>query len=251
MHTAQRTHGFTESVIRGMTRLAREHGAINLAQGFPDYDPPRPLLEALARHVLTPGHQQYAPMPGLDEATLRSWNGIGKDLAGRIREIALSGDCAIRQELLTEFPVTLLEVMRLQGVGPKTVAVLYRELRIRSLEDLEAAATAGFTWGVMEKILKGHASVLGMCSGIVAGLVVITPACGFVTANGAMIIGVLAAIIIPTVGKVRESAQRTVDASNLREILKAALLYAADHNDRLPDPAALAAEFPEVAPAFR
>jgi prepilin-type N-terminal cleavage/methylation domain-containing protein len=65
------------------------------------------------------------------------------------------------------------------------------------------------------------------------------------------IIGVLAAIIIPTVGKVRESAQRTVDASNLREILKAAMLYANDHNDRLPDPAALAAEFPEVAPAFR
>jgi prepilin-type N-terminal cleavage/methylation domain-containing protein len=65
------------------------------------------------------------------------------------------------------------------------------------------------------------------------------------------IIGVLAAIIIPTVGKVRESAQRTVDASNLREILKAALLYAHEHNDRLPDPAALAAEFPDVAPAWR
>ena len=58
-----------------------------------------------------------------------------------------------------------------------------------------AAATAGFVWGIMEKILKGHASILGICSGIVAGLVVITPACGFVDATGAMIIGVLAAII--------------------------------------------------------
>ena len=58
-----------------------------------------------------------------------------------------------------------------------------------------AAATAGFVWAIMEKILKGHASILGMCSGIVAGLVVITPACGFVDATGAMIIGVLAAII--------------------------------------------------------
>jgi len=38
-------------------------------------------------------------------------------------------------------------------------------------------------------------SVLGFCSGIVAGLVVITPACGFVTATGAMIIGVLAAVV--------------------------------------------------------
>src|SRR5688572_7136014 len=49
---------------------------------------------------------------GLDEAGLRAWNGIGKDLAGRIREIALTGDCAIRQELLTEFPETLLEGLR-------------------------------------------------------------------------------------------------------------------------------------------
>ena len=80
---------------------------------------------------------------GLDEAALRAWNGIGKDLAGRIREIALTGDCAIRRELLTEFPETLLEVLRLQGVGPKTVAVLYKELRIKSLADLAEAAKAG------------------------------------------------------------------------------------------------------------
>ena len=53
------------------------------------------------------------------------------------------------------------------------------------------------------------------------------------------IIGILAAIIIPTVGTVREKAQRTVDASNLREIAKAAMIYASDNNDRLPDPAVL------------
>ena len=41
MHTATRTHGFTESVIRGMTRLANEHAAINLAQGFPNFAAPR------------------------------------------------------------------------------------------------------------------------------------------------------------------------------------------------------------------
>jgi Amt family ammonium transporter len=58
-----------------------------------------------------------------------------------------------------------------------------------------AAGTAGAVWGLIEKILKGHASILGMCSGIVAGLVVITPACGFVDATGAMIIGVLAAVV--------------------------------------------------------
>lgn len=80
---------------------------------------------------------------GLDESALRSWNGIGKDLAARIREIALTGTTDLRQELLTEFPETLLDVLKLQGVGPKTVAVLYRELRIKSLDDLAAAAKAG------------------------------------------------------------------------------------------------------------
>jgi Amt family ammonium transporter len=58
-----------------------------------------------------------------------------------------------------------------------------------------AAATAGFVWAILEKVIKGHASILGMCSGVVAGLVVITPACGFVDATGSIIIGVLAAII--------------------------------------------------------
>lgn len=58
------------------------------------------------------------------------------------------------------------------------------------------------------------------------------------------IIGILAALIFPTIGKVRETAQRTVDANNLREIVKAASIYAADNNDRLPDPIAIAAQYP-------
>jgi len=58
-----------------------------------------------------------------------------------------------------------------------------------------AAATAGFVWAVAEWILRGKPSVLGFCSGIVAGLVVITPGAGFVTATSAVIIGVLAGVI--------------------------------------------------------
>jgi aminotransferase len=57
--TARRLSGFTESVIRGMTRLANQHGAINLSQGFPDFDPPEPLLAALERATRGP-HHQYA-----------------------------------------------------------------------------------------------------------------------------------------------------------------------------------------------
>lgn len=51
MPTARRTHGFSESVIRGMTRLANEHGAINLAQGFPNFPTPDLLKEAAAKAI--------------------------------------------------------------------------------------------------------------------------------------------------------------------------------------------------------
>jgi aminotransferase len=51
MHTARRTHGFTESVIRAMTRVATEHGAINLAQGFPNFPCPDVLKEAAAKAI--------------------------------------------------------------------------------------------------------------------------------------------------------------------------------------------------------
>lgn len=51
MKTAIRTHGFTESVIRGMTRLANLHDAINLAQGFPNFPAPQVLKEAAAKAI--------------------------------------------------------------------------------------------------------------------------------------------------------------------------------------------------------
>jgi Amt family ammonium transporter len=58
-----------------------------------------------------------------------------------------------------------------------------------------ATATASFVWPTMEYFLKGKATVVGFCSGAVAGLVVITPACGYVTPMGGMIIGVIAGTI--------------------------------------------------------
>lgn len=57
------------------------------------------------------------------------------------------------------------------------------------------AAIAGFVWAVAEWLTRGKPSVLGFCSGIVAGLVVITPAAGFVSANSSVIMGVLAGLV--------------------------------------------------------
>lgn len=57
--TSQRTREFTESVIRRMTRISNASGAINLAQGFPDFDPPEALLHA-AERAARHGPHQYA-----------------------------------------------------------------------------------------------------------------------------------------------------------------------------------------------
>ncbi|MDB5046967.1 MAG: ammonia channel protein [Fibrobacteres bacterium] len=58
-----------------------------------------------------------------------------------------------------------------------------------------ATAVAAFVWPMLEWIFRGKPTVLGFCSGAVAGLVVITPATGFVNATGAVIIGVLAGLV--------------------------------------------------------
>ena len=58
-----------------------------------------------------------------------------------------------------------------------------------------ATAVASFVWPMLEWIVRGRPSVLGFCSGAVAGLVVITPACGFVSPKGAFIIGVAAGLV--------------------------------------------------------
>jgi Amt family ammonium transporter len=58
-----------------------------------------------------------------------------------------------------------------------------------------AAAVASAVWPLLEWVTRGKPTVLGFCSGAVAGLVVITPGAGFVTATGAVIIGVLAGVV--------------------------------------------------------
>ncbi len=58
-----------------------------------------------------------------------------------------------------------------------------------------AAAVGSFVWPMLEWVVRGKPSILGFCSGAVAGLVVITPAAGFVTPGAALVIGVLAGVV--------------------------------------------------------
>jgi DNA polymerase (family X) len=68
--------------------------------------------------------------------------GIGKDLAGKIQEIVETGTCATLTELEGEMPPGLPEMLTLASLGPKKAAALYRELGVRTLQELAAAAEA-------------------------------------------------------------------------------------------------------------
>jgi DNA polymerase (family 10) len=83
------------------------------------------------------------PVARMDDEQLRQLPGIGRDLAAKIRELADTGVCGYHQELLQEFPPTILDLLRLQGVGPKTVALLYTALNIKTVDELAEAARSG------------------------------------------------------------------------------------------------------------
>src|SRR5437870_13294327 len=61
---SQRAEGFTESVIREMTRLCQAYSAINLTQGFPDFDPPDRVKRAASR-AIRQGYNQYSTTHGV------------------------------------------------------------------------------------------------------------------------------------------------------------------------------------------
>ncbi len=63
--------------------------------------------------------------------------GIGKGLAAVLREIDQRGSCERRDELLTRFPACSLEFLKIQGLGPKGIALLFQHFQVSSMEELE------------------------------------------------------------------------------------------------------------------
>ena len=57
---SDRTASFTDSVIRRMTRISNQYGAVNLSQGFPDFDPPKPILDRLSQVAYEDYHQSVS-----------------------------------------------------------------------------------------------------------------------------------------------------------------------------------------------
>ena len=81
---SDRVGTFTDSVIRRMTRICNKYGAINLSQGFPDWDPPQEMLDALARASKPGPHHQYSITFGAknfrDAICAKQSKAIGRDI---------------------------------------------------------------------------------------------------------------------------------------------------------------------------
>jgi DNA polymerase (family 10) len=69
--------------------------------------------------------------------------GVGEGIAAKLRELVETGVCLYHEELLSEIPRSLLDLLKLPGLGPKGVSLVFRELGVRSAEDLEAAIADG------------------------------------------------------------------------------------------------------------
>jgi DNA polymerase (family 10) len=88
--------------------------------------------------------------------------GIGKGMAANIQEIETRGSLKLRDELLTKYRPTMLELLKLPGMGPKTVALLWEALQVSNVEQLQAAIDAGklaslprFGQKLIEKLSRG------------------------------------------------------------------------------------------------
>ncbi|NUQ63687.1 MAG: DNA polymerase/3'-5' exonuclease PolX [Pirellulales bacterium] len=96
------------------------------------------------------------------DRTLTDIAGIGKDLAEKITTLLQTGSLPMLQELLAEVPESVLAIMRVPGLGPKRAAAIYRELGVKSLEELAEACRQqrirelkGFGAKTEESILQG------------------------------------------------------------------------------------------------
>jgi DNA polymerase (family 10) len=92
--------------------------------------------------------QQTTPLaplatPEADPKLLLAIPGIGKGMAANIRDLVATGSMPLREELLQKYRPTMLELLRLPGMGPKTVALIWSSLQVADIDALETAAKAG------------------------------------------------------------------------------------------------------------
>jgi DNA polymerase (family 10) len=89
------------------------------------------------------GHARSLSELVKEGADLEELPGVGKDLAEKIRTIVQTGEFPLLEQVRAKVPAPLVEMTRIEGLGPKRAKALYRALGIRSLEDLQRAARSG------------------------------------------------------------------------------------------------------------
>ena len=119
-------------VFRETAHLLEIDGAI--IGRYRSYEKAADLIEGLHDSV-----EQLAQ----DEKKLMELPGIGKGMCEHIQEVLKAGDYSLRQKLLKKYPATILDLLAVQSLGPKKIALLWSAFHCAGLADLEKLATAG------------------------------------------------------------------------------------------------------------
>lgn len=137
-------------VLRETAQLLEIDGAI--IGRYRSYEKAAELIASLAESI-----EALAREP----EKLEELPGIGERMAEHIREILSTGDYALRKKLLQKYPLTMLELLTLQSLGPKKALILWREFKCCTVEQLEQLARdgklrdlAGFGEKTEQNILK-------------------------------------------------------------------------------------------------
>src|ERR1700680_737722 len=119
-------------ILRDTAHLLEIDGAI--IGRYRSYEKAAELLETLPERV-----EELAK----DEDKLTELPGIGEGMAAHIREILKTGDYSLRKKLLKKYPATILDVLKLQSLGPKKAALLWSAFKAGSVEAVEKLARDG------------------------------------------------------------------------------------------------------------
>lgn len=124
---------------RDVARILRETAQLLEIDGaqigrYRSYERAAELLENLSEPIA-----QLAQEP----ERLQQLPGIGERMAEHIQEILRTGDYHLRQQLLKKYPPSILELLNLQSLGPKRVALIWKKFRVATVEELEKLARAG------------------------------------------------------------------------------------------------------------
>jgi DNA polymerase (family 10) len=119
-------------VLRETAQLLEIDGAI--IGRYRSYEKAAELIASLAESI---------EVLARDPEKLEELPGIGERMAEHIREILSTGDYALRKKLLKKYPLTILEMLSVQSLGPKKALILWREFKCSTVDQLEQLAREG------------------------------------------------------------------------------------------------------------